>query len=406
MVAQESTFNEQLFEQLVRHQIGLLFYSGGVRNQIWKLLDATETDVREQIATRLRTVVGKPVTPARLARVEALIGALEETRLRGWKDVNEVWFEEMRSLAVYETAFVAKTIEQTVPVVLGLELPAPERLRAIVKSKPFMGATLKEWSQDIQAKDIARIEQQIKIGLTQGETIPAISRRITGTVSLAGADGVTAITRRHAESITRTAVSAIASESRAMFYEENSDILDEEIFTATLDSRTTPICRPLDGNVYKVGKGPKLPLHWGERSLRLPIIDGEVVGERPMRNFTEKQLLREYASREGFDAPASRDGLPHGSKGAFDAFARKRMRELTGIAPAKLSYQEWLSRQPATFQNDILGPTRGKLFRKGGLELSSFVAPDGRTLTLAELAKYDAAAFRRAGLDPKDYSKN
>lgn len=397
------TFNEQLHDAMVRHQVGLLQFAGGVRNKIWKLLDVTEVDVRRQIEDQLRRDPGGALTPARLKRVEKLLADLRETRLAAWKDANATWSDEMKGLAVAEAGFTTNILNSTFPVELGLVMPDAARLRAIASSKPFMGATLKEWAGSQAKADIARIEQQIRIGLVQGEDIGQISRRVVGSMSKNGSDGVTAITRRQSEAITRTATNAIAAESRKELYAANADLMSGELFAATLDSKTTPICRAFDGNVYPVGEGPDLPLHWNERSLRLPIVDGEVIGDRPMRNFTEKSLLREYAEKNGLDkVPKTRDGLPRGTKGDFDAFARKRMRELTGIVPAKTTYQQWLSRQSPEFQDDILGPARGKLFRDGGITLDKFVSPEGKTLTLKELGEFDAQAFVDAGLDPQN----
>ena len=103
------------------------------------------------------------------------------------------------------------------------------------------------------------------------------------------------------------------------------------------------------------------------------------------------------------DPPAQRDALPRGTKGAFDAFARKRVRELTGRVPASTSYNEWLKRQTREFQEDTLGVTKAKLFREGGLSLDKFVTANGHELTLADLAKRHADAFRAAGLDPDTF---
>lgn len=392
------TFNEELFDAMLRHQTGILRFSGGLRNRVWELLDATEADVKRQIAGA--GAMGFE-SPARLRRLEKLLRGLKETRLRGWKNVDALWFSELEEFARSEVGFFDRTIIASVPAVeLGTVLPDSSTINQIVRSKPFMGKTLREWSKNAQTADIGRIEDQVKIGLVQGETLPQISRRIVGTVAQKGRDGVTQVARRNAASIARTVTSGVASESRRHYAEANKDLAPQEVFTATLDSRTTPICRSLDGKIFDVGKGPQLPLHFGERSLYSPVIDGEVIGERPRRDFTEKQLLREYSDQQGFKAPRRRADLPRGTKGGYDAFAKKRMRELTGQAPAKLTYQKWLGGQSAAFQDDILGPTRGKLFRKGGLQLDRFVEADGSELTLAQLASRNTDAFLRAGLDP------
>jgi hypothetical protein len=65
------------------------------------------------------------------------------------------------------------------------------------------------------------------------------------------------------------------------------------------------------------------------------------------------------------------------------------------------TYAQWLKRQPAPTQDDILGPARGKLFRSGKLTVDRFVDMKGKTLTLAELGVSRSAPafdFARFGL--------
>lgn len=111
--------------------------------------------------------------------------------------------------------------------------------------------------------------------------------------------------------------------------------------------------------------------------------------------------MRAYAQQAGLArAPATLDTLPRGHKGRFDAFERDFIRARTGRVSATTSYQDWLSRQSPAFQDDVLGKTRGRLFRVGGLRLDRFVNRRGDALTLAELAQREADAFRKAGLNP------
>ncbi|MEE8519343.1 MAG: hypothetical protein V3S98_09490, partial [Dehalococcoidia bacterium] len=139
------------------------------------------------------------------------------------------------------------------------------------------------------------------------------------------------------------------------------------------------------------------------RSLRVAVLDGPTIGVRPARPFTEKQLVREFTGKEGITGVGTRAGLPRGTKGKFDTFKQQRVRELTGRTPAKVDYQQWLGRQSAMFQDDVLGKTKGRLFRRGGLKLDKFVNRAGDARTLSQLARTEAAAFRAAGLDPSDF---
>lgn len=392
------TANVRWFDANVRHQIGLIRVGGGIKSKVWELLDATETDVRRAIAERLRHYSGT-FRPADKARLKKLVEEIALIRGTAWKDVRQLWREEMNALVIAEPRFMDALLKGVVPVQLQTTLPVPAVLRALVVAKPFEGKTLAGWAANVNRADVQRINSQIQIGLVQGESLPDITRRVVGTVRLKGVDGVTQIARQQAEAITRTAVNHFANQSRQLYFLENADIVDTEVFIATLDGSTTPICRATDGERFPLGEGLIPPLHIRCRSIRTAALDDELIGDRPMKPVTERMLLREFADREGFEPVTSRDDLPRGTKAKFDSFARKRTRELIGRVPAKTTYQQFLTRQNVEFQDDVLGRTRARLFRDGGLNLKSFVDRTGKEIPLRELAKMHAAAFRAAGID-------
>ncbi len=396
------TANDEFFDALIRHQIGLLRFDKSLRRKILKLLDATEQDIADRTRLRLRGHTGIN-TPAALKRVNILIKSLKTTRAAAWKEVETLWSEELRALAQAEVAFTAGALKTVVPVVLNTRLPSEALLRSIVTSRPFQGNTLKEWASKIRVADIRRIEEQIKIGMTQGESSDDIARRIVGTAKLRGTNGVTEITRRNAAAITRTVINGVAGQARLAFYQTNPKLFDEELYVSTLDNKTTPICQSLDGSRFALGEGPYPPVHIACRSLRIAILDDKVIGSRPSKPVTDEGLLREFTKKEGLAKATSRSSLPRGTKGRFDTFHRTRKRELIGQVPAKVTYQQWLGRQSAAFQDDVLGQTRGRLFRRGGLKLDEFVDQSGRQLTLKELAVSDKSAFKAAGLKSEDF---
>lgn len=397
-----ATVNEELFDALVRHQIYLLRVSGSIRNRILALLDATEQDIADKIRSRLLNATGLD-TPADVRRLEGLLSAIRVTRLKAWDQVTEEWLQQVQDVATNEPALLAGITRTVSPVILDLVLPSVRSLKAIATSNPFEGRTLKEWARSIAVEDLRRIENAVRVGMVQGESSAEIARRVVGSANLRGVDGVTQITRRGAEAITRTAVNHVSNQARREFINANADLFDEEQYVATLDSRTTPVCRGNDGKRFPVGKGPIPPLHFNCRSLRVPVIDGDALGQRPAKPVTEKQLLREFSEKNGFPAPKKRADLPHGTKTQYDQFARSRIRELTGRVPAKETYQTWLTKQSASFQDDVLGKTRAQLFRKGGITLDRFTNRAGDEIPLSQLARSHAEAFRAAGLDPEDF---
>ena len=393
--------NRDLFDAMLRHQIMLLKMDRTVRDDVFRILDATEKDLAKQIASRLgdggRSMLGT-------RRLQLLEDVIKNTRLEAWDQINEKWVEDLIQVAKSEVETTKGIVQTAAPVSLELVLPNTSTLKAIAKTNPFQGRTLKQWADNIADADIQRIMDQIKIGLVQGETGDQIAARVVGTARLKYTDGVTQITRNNAEAITRTAVNAITHAARDEFFSSNQDIFDRERFVATLDGRTTPQCRANDGKVYPRGEGPQPPLHFNCRSVRIPYFAEDALYKRPARAFTEKGLLRQFAEQEGLDTvPASRDALPFGYKTLYDQFARTQMRLATSIVPGTETYQTWLMRQPKQFITDILGPTRAKLFNTGQLTLDKFVDTSGKNMSLSDLARSHAAAFRSAGLDPEDF---
>ena len=396
------TFNEAFFDGLIRHQIGLMRLSGQIRNDVFKLLDATEADIRRQIETLLANHKGFD-SPRSVQRLQTLLRQIEGTRAKAWKEINAAWVKQAIEISKAEPAFTAEIFAMAVPVTLETKLPTAKFLGTIARTRPFEGKVLRQWAVSMAVDDLRRISDAVKIGMVQGQSSQAIARRVLGTQAAGGANGVTQMTRNSVASVTRTMVTSMSNQARREYYRANQDIFSEEMYVATLDSRTTPICSSLDGKLFPIATGPIPPLHFNCRSTRVAVIDGKVIGERPARNFTQRGLLRESSAQRGISPVTTRAALPRGTKGTFDAFARTRMRQLTGTVPAKVNYGQWLNRQSAQFQDDVLGSTRGALFRRGDLKLDRFVNRAGDQIPLSELSRINRSAFIKAGLDPDDF---
>lgn len=402
MPTKSKTANEEVFDALLRHQIFLLRYAGQLRNEVWNVLDATEIDLADKIRSRLANNAGLR-TAVEFRRLEALMESISKIRGEAWKEAAALMEKQAIQLAQMEPVFVDDAIRVTMPVVIETVMPTAARLKAIATKDPFQGRILSEWAADMEADDLRRIHTAIQNGMVAGESMDVIARRVVGTGVLQGTDGVTEMTRRSAATITRSAVIDISNRARDEFFHENSDIVEMERFVATLDSRTTPICRANDGKQFPLGKGPRPILHFNCRSLRIAALDGILLGNRPAKPYIEKDLVRQYAKENGLGDISNRDALPRGTKSGYDSWSRKQIRQLVGPVPASTTYNEWLKGQSNSFQDDVLGIDKAKLFRDGGLSLDKFVNRNGDELTLAQLAKKERAAFKAAGLDPEDF---
>nr|WP_281421478.1 minor capsid protein [Chelatococcus asaccharovorans] len=222
-------------------------------------------------------------------------------------------------------------------------VPSAATLRSLVTSRPFQGRFLKDWAAGLERATLDRVKQQILIGITEGEGIDQMIRRLRGTRAASFKDGVFEINRRSAEMVVRTAVNHVTNAAHNATLQENIQLFPRYRWVSVLDGRTSPICRARAGQIYETGKGPVPP---GHPNCRSTIV-----------------------------------GVPRGSK-----------RE------SELAYDAWLRRQPGEVVKDILGPTKAKLFLDGELKIDRFVNRAGEELTLVEIQKREAEAWARAGL--------
>lgn len=348
-------------DAVIRHQIDLVQYSNGVVRRIIALLNRVDPDMAARLAAALETLPPESFT---VERLEAVLASVRALNRQAYAQAAGALEQELRDFAAVEVewqqAFFRRQIASTFVSVTA------EQVYSAAMSRPFAGRLLREWSQGIEANRMTRIRDAVRIGYVSNESIPQIVRRIRGTRARQYKDGLLEIDRRHAESVVRTAISHTAGVTRDRFVEANLDIVEAVVWTSTLDGRTSQPCRIRDGKRYRADNhkpiGHKFPwgegpgkFHWNCRSTAIPLLKGQ---------------------DELFGTRASADGQ----------------------VDANLSYGAWLRRQSAETQDEVLGPTRGRLLREGKLPMDAFYNDKGRYLTLDELRARNAAAFARAGL--------
>lgn len=137
------------------------------------------------------------------------------------------------------------------------------------------------------------------------------------------------------------------------------------------------------------------------RSIMTPVVDGEaMLGNRPFvigENMTTTRFRQLARSKAGDARWRNMDSAAR--KRATDRARAAWAAENVGELPAETTYEQFLRRQSAEFQDSVLGPTKGALFRRGKVSLSEFVDETGRTLTLEELREENRALWKRLKLN-------
>jgi SPP1 gp7 family putative phage head morphogenesis protein len=383
---------------LYRNAIDLNRYSNSVARRVINAYN----DIIIDSVNQLRTI-DDLAAPVKAARLRGILAQLKES-LAGWAgDASELMVPELQGLAQLQSEFVTEELRKALPAgsanaVRTVEI-SPQFAQSVVTTDPTQlnvvalsddlfaavqgapqtfsltaaqGATITLPNGEVITKafrgiavdQAERFSQVVRQGLLTGETTPSIAKRLIGNLQfgeeaktvrqLVAAGGqATAVADNQIITLVRTSINQVANTASQQVYEANQDITKKYRYVATLDTRTSAICRALDGQEFEYGKGPTPPSHFNCRSVTVPVIDPDILP--PSTTATR----------------ASKDGQ----------------------VPINQSYGEWLAKQPRSVQADALGPGKvayfNKLADKYGPRnaIAKLVRDDGAEVTLEQLRK-------------------
>ena len=338
-----------LNDQLLAHHTNTLKLGVGFGNSVNPYLDGMRAIIRKRVAG----FDSEKRTKARLQKlIETLANQLDKPAGK--------WLEqlkgELKSFAKYEADYQAETIGGFVKV--ELTAPTVSQVWAAAKFQPLALGTkpvdfeklIDDWGID----EVSRLVMGVKAGFIQGQTAKQIIKDVVG------AGGLSDISKNNAMKVAQTSLAHIASEARFETYRENDDVIIGYGLVITLDGRTSPICRAWDESVtYKFTDTyqPKPPFHY------------------LCRTTTDPRLSPEF------------DFLDEGATRAAN------MADGGQTVDANTAYYNMLLRQPAAYQDEVLGKTKGLIFRNAGLSPEEFrklsVDNLGRPLTIDQLISAD-----------------
>lgn len=341
-----------LSDAATRHQVHVQRYAGGSLKRLAKFITKAIGTAKSRVSDGLSRYGTQ--------RYEKQIQELQGELAGVYGEMKQQAVLDLTEFGRYEAEFNMTLLGKVVQAVVKLNRPSIQQVAAAAFADPLdleVGKGRQRISingalDQFGTKKSAEIISEIRMGTALGETSGQISRRL---ISL----GVQQ--RDQAQALVNTMTNHIASTARVEVLKDNDDILKGMRRIATLDSRTTLLCMSLDQTIIPLD-GPKPPYHWRCRTTLIPVLKPEFAREIP-------GSTRPSVGPDGVEQVSS-----------------------------KTSYSEWLARQPASFQRDVLGPARYELFSKGELPIDRFVDDNGKTLTLQQLREREPMAFERAGL--------
>jgi SPP1 gp7 family putative phage head morphogenesis protein len=385
--------------RLYKNAIDLNRYSNSVARRVINSYNDIIIDAVDQLR-----VIDDLAAPVKAARLRSILAQLKQS-LDGWAgDATELTATELQGIAQLQSEFVTDELRKAMPPgvlrsnINTVEI-SPQFAQSVVTTDPTQlnvvtlsddlfaavngapqtfsltaaqGATItlpngqvvSKAFRGIATSQAEQFSQVVRNGLLTGETTPSIAKRLIGSLQfgeeaktvgqIAAAGGqLTQVADNQIIALVRTSINQVANAASQQVYEGNQDITKKYRYIATLDTRTSAICRALDGKEFEYGKGPMPPQHFNCRSTTVPVIDYKAL-----------------------DIPPP----PEGKRASMD-----------GPVPGNETYGQWLAKQPRATQADALGPGKvayfNRLAKKYGPTdaMAKLVRDDGSELTLAQL---------------------
>jgi len=354
-----ATSHRQLIDQTTRHAVYLERYKSSAIKEYNSLLKK----MRKAIISEL----DGEITEWSRTRLEKQLVAIRRLMREMSAPIEEVIRSQISELSIYESGFETRSLN-SVGVNYDFDLPSEKQLLAAVNTTPlnvagpYQGSLLDSLIKDWTPRNIDRVNRAIRFGFAQGKTTGSLVR------DMSAVDGAFSASQKDLYNVVRTGLAHTANVSREATWRANSDIVKKYKISATIDTKTTSTCRSLDGKEYPLNKGPMPPFHINCRTTTVAALDDRF------------KVLGEGGTRSARDPETG---------------------EVISI-PANETYYSFLKRQPASVQDSIIGPTRGKLMRNGGLSSDRFaelqIGKRFEPLTLGEMRKLEPIAFKKAGL--------
>jgi SPP1 gp7 family putative phage head morphogenesis protein len=332
------SINDKIYDRIVDHMTDVRLYEESVQIQNRRIIKRHRKNIRDLLRNNIRADVTKEVNRF-------------GTELLGHSS------SSVKEFSTSQLTFYSDNLYKEVKDFYKVNRPTTKELLAEITGPNIKGSnTIKGNIKNISAGELIRIQSKIKSGLAKGKSQNEIIADVMKT---------TKITEIQAKTLTRTAITSTQTAALNRVVQSNKELVRGYMFTAILDSRTSPICQHHNGKIYDVGDSRFVPpLHWNCRSSLIPVIKSkEELNEIKSSRINKRNL------------------------------EKKKEEQLTGQPPKRESFGTWLKRQSMDTQTKMLGSEdAANLFRQGKLKAEQFVTPMGKALSIQALRARAAQA--------------
>ena len=407
-------------EVFFRETIDLNRYSNAVANKFVEnyiqIIYTTTQKLVELDKRQKKAGVNIAVAPQTRKRLRAILAQSKASMDRWNKDATKQMIKEMEGLAKIQTGFIEGELQKAVksggiPInsvavnqryATSFVKTDPTKVN-IFTSKQFTeddfikfgsgkfeltarqgammtlpnGETVQKAFRGIAVRNQALLDRTITAGVFSGESVNKIAKSLAGTLEfdkvattrqkIAAGGQAIKLASHQIKTVVRTSVNQVQNQASQSVYAANSKVAPRYEYVATLDSKTSNVCKRLDGRKFQYNRGPTPPQHFNCRSTTVPVVD-----------------YAGLSKRKGFE------GLTEPPVGKVVSRP-----SATGRVPQGTQYGDWLLQQDKKLQVKTLGTEQKvdffkKLAKKEGsghAAIRKMIRNDGTELPLDKLQK-------------------
>lgn len=320
---------DQLASIYSSHQIYLERLAAGMGNDALPYIQS----INDRVMKLLNNLPKKQLSPEQQKEIRKEINSIVKEELGEMVSAMKL---SQKQLGGYEAEWNDEQINAEIESDINTVVPLITQVSAVAIATPIKVGngrytTYGKMYSDYTRNQAERIDGIILNGFANGQTNRDIAKLVEQELPTwqSGAES-------QARALARTGTNHYATQARLTYEQENDKVIVDWTSYATIDSRTSQICRSLDG-VRMKRSDPRwssfvTPRHLNERSFIAPNIDGRL----------------KYDDSES-ERPTN-----------FTVDGKKDPKRVS----SKRTYYNEMKKLSASDQDVILGPSLGKAFRK------------------------------------------
>lgn len=265
-----------MFDDIVKHRVELEKLKNGIASKVIKTFAETYPTLKPYLLD-ISTANQESVIAQIMAQLDQRMGLIQT-------DLSSQAVDVLKYESQFQAALLAKF---SVPGSFQSATVGEGLAQTLVFNSHMAGDLFNDAWRKIDTSLKMEMASKIRLGVVNGLTGNQVAAEVK--------DKFIAFSDNQLSSLSRTLIQNSVNLGAEETYKSND--IEYIQYCAILDSRTTQICRNLNGKIFKTGEGPRPPQHYNCRSFTIPVDSPDgIKTDATYNDFYERQDAKEGLS--------------------------------------------------------------------------------------------------------------